>query len=109
RSPDLRGLPEIVPGLRFPHPDRGEEILAPQDGDRDEEVGERVPDAVDLRGALRGLEPAAILLAEAVGDVRESDEVAIVLAGEDLADEVDEVVPGPGGELGRVPGGQLEV
>ena len=104
-----RGFPEIVPGLRLAHPDRGEEVLAPQNGDRDEEVGNRVPDAVDLRRALRGLEPAAVLFAEALGDIREIDEVTIVLAGEDLADEVDEVVPGPGCELGGVPGGQFEV
>src|SRR5439155_13374655 len=46
---------------------------------------------------------------EALGEVGEVDEIAEVLSGEDLADEVDEVVAGAGRELGGVTGRQLEV
>ena len=62
-------LAEVVPGLRFAQPDRGEEVLAPEDGNRDEEVGHGVPVAGHLRGAFRRVQPSAVLFAEALGDV----------------------------------------
>src|SRR6267143_3030414 len=102
-------LAQIVPRLGLAHPDRREEILAPQHGYGDEEVGHRVPRAADLTGALGGLQPTAVLLAQPVGDVAQVDQIAVVLAGEDLAHEVDQVVAGARRELCRIPGGQLEV
>lgn len=67
------------------------------------------PGAAHLARALGVLHPPAVLLAEAVGDVREVHQVPVVLAGEDLAHEVDEVVAGARRKLGRVARGQLEV
>src|SRR5256884_622751 len=100
---------EMASWIQLATPDRREEILAQEDGDGDEEVGHRVPRAADLTGALGGLQPAAVLLAQPIGDVGQVDQITVVLTGEDLAHEVDQVVAGARRELCRIPGGQLEV
>ena len=53
-------------------------------GSEDVEVGDPVQAAVDLRRALfAAVDPAAVLLAEPLVDIRQVDQVLVVEAGED--------------------------
>src|SRR5437870_4771262 len=65
--------------------------------------------ALSDRNPSRRRDPAAELLPDPVGDVGHIDEIAMVEGGQDGADEIDEVVTRPGGQLGGEARRQVQV
>ena len=104
-----RGDARLLPGVGRGEPLLLEEVPAPQHRRHDVEVRHRVPAAVHDRDRQGRRDPAAELLADALGDVAEVHQVLVVERRQDRAHEVDQVVPGAGRELRREPRGQLEM
>ena len=101
--------PRQLPGVGRLQPVRLEQVLPPEHREQDVVHRDAVDAALDLDGRLRRRDPAAVLLAELVVDVRHVDQRLVVEPGEDGRVVEDDVVPGARGELGGHPRRDLQV
>ena len=86
-----------------------EQVLPPEHREQDVVHRDAVDAALDLDGRFRRGDPAPVLLAELIVDVRHVDQRLVVEPGEDGRVVEDEVVPGARGELGGHPRRDLQV